>query len=140
MTNYNQALGELDALIQLTFGDASQSKAPIFVDARHNGTKILDSTPETIEPDVKITIKPEYIVQFSEGAFDPRLGMFKDALFHEPSMPKGDIPKAVRFADLLTPEPPVAPRHASTFDSKDLPKPTEDILQAKDDIKKFGYA
>lgn len=86
-----------------------------------------------------MTIKPEYIIQFYEGALDPRLGMFKDAIFHEPSMPKGDIPKAVRFADLLTPNPPVAPQGVSAFEVGDLPKPTEDIAQVKRDVKKWGY-
>ncbi|KAH6645904.1 hypothetical protein BKA67DRAFT_526154 [Truncatella angustata] len=133
------ALNGLEALIQLTFGDVTQSKAPIFIDARCGAASIYDAAPPATEPDVEITIKPEYIIQFSEGVLDPRLGMFKDALFHETSMPKGDIPKAVRFADLLTPDPPVAPKHADAFIGQELPKPTSDISQVKRDIQKFGY-
>lgn len=134
-----QTLGELKAMVQLTFGDASRSEEPIFIDARFDKAKLLDALPDGAEPDTKVTIKPEYIVQFYEGALDPRLGMFKDALFHEPSMPKGNIPVAVRLADLLTPHPPVFPKPASSFDAEKLPKPTEDVGRVKNDIKEFGY-
>lgn len=92
-----------------------------------------------MEPATRITIKPEYILLFSEGNLDPRLGMFKDAIFHEPAMPKGDIPKAVRFADLLTPDPSVELRPASDFQPKELPQPTEDIEQVKRDVQQWGY-
>lgn len=132
-------LKELDTLIQLTFGDASQSEAPIFIDTRSDDAKILDAIPGSDEPAVKVTIKPEYIIQFHEGGLDPRLGMFKDALFHEPSMPKGDIPKAVRFADLLTPNPPVGLEDIGPFEKGELPTPTEDVSQLRKDIKKWGY-
>lgn len=129
----------MGALVQLVFGDYSNSKAPVFVDARTDKAVLLDDLPEGAEPDVKITINPDCIVQFSEGNLDTRLGMFKDAIFHEPSMPKGDIPKAVRFADLLTPHPPDPLKTADFFDPDKLPKPTEDLDQVKKDIKDFGY-
>lgn len=54
-------------------------------------------------------------------------------------MPKGNIPKAVRFADLLTPAPPIPLRHADSFRVEDLPRPTTNIAQVKKDIKNFGY-
>lgn len=43
----------------------------------------------------------------------------------------------IKFADLLTPNPAVAPRMAGTFDR--LPVPTEHIEQVKRDIEEFGY-
>lgn len=109
------------------------------MDARTDKAVLLNDLPEGAEPDVKITINPDYIIQFSEGNLDTRLGMFKDAIFHEPSMPKGNIPKAVRFADLLTPHPPHPLKTADSFDPDKLPKPTEDLDQVKKDIKDFGY-
>lgn len=124
-------LGELKALLQISLGD----KAPFFIDARSDTASILASTDD--EPDTKLNIKPEYIAQFYDGKLEPRYGLFKDAFFNEASMPSGRIPVAIKFADLLTPNPPVAPKHADAFDR--LPQPTEDIEQMKRDIKEFGY-
>lgn len=112
----------------------------MFIDARYGEANLLETVPEGVAPDLSITIKPEYIVQFSEGNLVPRLGMFKDALFHEPSMPKGDIPKAVRFADLLTPAAPGPLPSIDSLNMVALPKATEDIKQIRKDIREFGYA
>lgn len=124
-------LGELKALLQISFGD----KPPFFIDARSGIASILASTND--EPDTKLNIKPEYIAQFYDGKLEPRYGLFKDAFFNEASMPSGSIPVAIRFADLLTPHPPAPPKHADAFVR--LPQPTEDIEQVKRDIKEFGY-
>ncbi|KAI3390771.1 hypothetical protein diail_8681 [Diaporthe ilicicola] len=124
-------LGELKALLQISFGD----KPPFFIDARSGIATILTSTSE--EPDTKLNIKSEYIAQFYDGKLEPRYGLFKDAFFNEASMPSGSIPLAIKFADLLTPNPPVPPKHADAFVR--LPQPTEDIEQVKRDIKEFGY-
>ncbi|KAK7743561.1 hypothetical protein SLS53_004096 [Cytospora paraplurivora] len=125
-------LGQLNGLVSLTFGD----RAPIYVDARSAGpAKLLETSSD--EPNTKVTIKPEYIAQFYEGKLEPRYGLFKDAFFHEASMPKGDIPLAIKFADLITPDPPTPPKPASNFTR--LPQPTEDIDQVKRDVKEFGY-
>ncbi|KAK6071122.1 hypothetical protein SCUP234_09825 [Seiridium cupressi] len=124
-------LGELKALLSTSFGD----KAPFFIDARSGKASILDSTKD--EPDTKLNIKPEYIAQFYDGKLEPRYGLFKDAFFNEASMPSGSVPVAIKFADLLTPHPPVPPRAADTFDR--LPQPTDDIEQVKRDVKEFGY-
>lgn len=132
-------LGELKALIELTFGDAEKSTSAVYIDARFENAALLNSPLEGVEPDVQVTIKPEYIIQFSQGNLDPRLGMFKDALFHEPSMPRGDIPKAVRFADLLTPSPPKPLSSIDCSKLGPLPSPTEDIDTLKSDVKTFGY-
>lgn len=124
-------LGELKALLSITFA----GKEPFFIDARSGIASIVNSTDN--EPDTKLNIKPEYIIQFYEGKLEPRYGLFKDAFFNEASMPSGRIPVAIKFADLLTPHPPVPPKAADTFDR--LPQPTEDIEQVKRDIKEFGY-
>ncbi|KAJ0304943.1 hypothetical protein COL516b_005726 [Colletotrichum fioriniae] len=126
-------LAQLNALISLTFGD----HAPVFVDARSSEAKFLDSCSD--EPDTKVTIKPENISQFYEGKLEPRYGLFKDAFFHEASMPKGNVPIAIKFADLLTPNPPVPPKKVVPGAFARLPEPTEDIDQVKRDIKEFGY-
>lgn len=124
-------LGELKALLSISFGD----KPPFFIDARSGTASILDSTKD--EPDTKLNIKPEYIAQFYDAKLEPRYGLFKDAFFNEASMPSGSISVAIKFADLLTPQPPVPPKFADTFSR--LPKPTEDIEQVRRDIKEFGY-
>ncbi|KAG6353426.1 hypothetical protein INS49_005607 [Diaporthe citri] len=124
-------LGELKALLQISFGD----NPPFFIDARSGTASILASTKD--EPDTKLNIKPEYIAQFYDGKLEPRYGLFKDAFFNQASMPSGSIPVAIKFADLVTPNPPVPPKHADAFVR--LPKPTEDIEQVKRDIKEFGY-
>ncbi|KAK7698021.1 hypothetical protein SLS64_012899 [Diaporthe eres] len=124
-------LGELKALLQISFVD----NRPFFIDARSGTASILTSTND--EPDTKLNIKPEYIAQFYDGKLEPRYGLFKDAFFNEASMPSGRIPVAIKFADLLTPSPPVPPKHADAFAR--LPQPTEDIEQVKRDIKEFGY-
>ncbi|KAF2995135.1 hypothetical protein E8E14_002215 [Neopestalotiopsis sp. 37M] len=124
-------LGELKALLQITFGD----KPPFWIDARSGTATILESCKD--EPDTKMTIKPEYISQFYENKLEPRYGLFKDAFFNEASMPQGKIPVAIKFADLLTPVPPVPPKHADQFAR--LPEATEDIEQVRRDIKEFGY-
>ncbi|KAL0932267.1 uncharacterized protein CTRU02_213220 [Colletotrichum truncatum] len=126
-------LSQLNALISLSFGD----RPPVFLDARGSEAKLADSS--TDEPDTKLTIKPEYISQFYEGKLEPRYGLFKDAFFHEASMPKGNIPIAIKFADLLTPNPPVPPKKVTPGAFPRLPSPTEDIEQVKRDIKEFGY-
>ncbi|KAH9887110.1 hypothetical protein F4778DRAFT_773809 [Xylariomycetidae sp. FL2044] len=128
-------LGQLNALLSVTFG----ALPPFYIDARgnHKDAKLLTSC--TDEPDTKLTIKPDYICQFSEGKLEPRYGLFKDAFFHEISMPKGNIPVAIKFADLLTPNPPVPPKKFSADAYERLPVPTEDIEQVKRDIEEFGY-
>ncbi|KAI8169549.1 Dioxygenase [Colletotrichum sp. SAR 10_70] len=126
-------LSQLNALVSLTFGD----RAPVFLDARGPEAKLLTSCPD--EPDTKITIKPEYIAQFYEGKLEPRYGLFKDAFFHEAAMPKGNVPVAIKFADLLTPNPPVPPKKVVPGAFARLPEPTEDIEQVKRDVKEFGY-
>ncbi|GAW13581.1 hypothetical protein ANO14919_029680 [Xylariales sp. No.14919] len=124
-------LGELKALLCVSFGN----KPPFYIDARSGTAQLADSTQD--EPDVTLNIKPEYIIQFYERKLEPRYGLFKDAFFNEASMPSGRIPVAIKFADLLTPHPPMLPKHADQFDH--LPQPTEDIDQVKRDIKEFGY-
>ncbi|KXH69490.1 hypothetical protein CSAL01_07174 [Colletotrichum salicis] len=126
-------LAQLNALISLTFGD----RAAVFVDARSSEAKFFDSCSD--EPDTKVTIKPEYMSQFYEGKLEPQYGLFKDAFFHEASMPKGNVPVAIKFADLLTPNPSTPPKKVVPGAFARLPEPSEDIDQVKRDIKEFGY-
>ncbi|KAK8115690.1 Phytanoyl-dioxygenase [Apiospora sp. TS-2023a] len=125
-------LTQINALLAVTFGD----RPTFFVDGRGDDeAKILGSCDD--EPDCRLNIKPEYIIQFYENKLEPRYGLFKDAFFNEASMPSGKIPVAIKFADLLTPHPPTPPKPASAFSR--LPEPTEDVEQVKRDIEEFGY-
>jgi ectoine hydroxylase-related dioxygenase (phytanoyl-CoA dioxygenase family) len=127
-------MGEVNGLLSITF----KGKPPFFIDARGSGpAKLLEETSD--EPTCSFAIKPEYISQFYEAKLEPRYGLFKDAFFHEMFMPKGVITQAIKFADLLTPNPAVPPKHYTAADYPNLPKPTEDIEQVKRDVQKFGY-
>ncbi|KAL0940037.1 uncharacterized protein CTRU02_206647 [Colletotrichum truncatum] len=130
---------ELKAILQLRFGDENHSKPPIFVDARGNEAQLLDSLPNDIQPDVQTTIKPEYLIRFHEGTLDPRLGLFQDARLYEPSIPRGDVPKLIRFADLLNKTPTLPLEHTINSSRVGLPKPTKYIEKVKKDIVEFGY-
>ncbi|KAK6822410.1 hypothetical protein PG995_012130 [Apiospora arundinis] len=125
-------MGQLKALLTVSLGE---EKPLIIIDARSGDVLLLDQFIG--EPDTKVTIKPEYIIQFYEGKLEPRYGLFKDAFFHEASMPQGKIPVAIKFADLLTPDPPSPPRLYQP--GMRVPRPTEDIAQVKRDITEFGY-
>lgn len=54
-------------------------------------------------------------------------------------MPKGSISHAIKFADLLTPNPPVPCKKVTPGAFPRLPKPTDDLEQVKTDIEEFGY-
>ncbi|KAI1281507.1 hypothetical protein F5Y07DRAFT_411602 [Xylaria sp. FL0933] len=123
-------LGELKALLLVHLGD----EPPFYIDARSGTAHIIDSTSD--EPDTKLKIKPEYISLFYEGKLEPRCALFRDAILDKASVPIGLTPVAVKFADLLTPHPPLPPKPADQFDR--LPQPTN-IDQGKRDIKEFGY-
>ncbi|TQN63697.1 hypothetical protein CSHISOI_11716 [Colletotrichum shisoi] len=88
---------------------------------------------------VEVTIKPEYIVRFHEGTLDPRMGLFMDARVYEPSVPKGDVPKLIRFADLLNKSPPSLLGKAQDLNPSALPHPSEEIEQIKNDLIEHGY-
>ncbi|KAK8118116.1 uncharacterized protein PG998_006397 [Apiospora kogelbergensis] len=104
-------LSQINVLFTVTFGD----RPTFFVDGRSDEAKILDSCNK--EPECRLNIKPEYIIQFYENKPEPRYG---DAFFNEASKPSGKIPVAIRsFSRLL--------------------KATEDINQVKRDIEEFGY-
>ncbi|KAI1339870.1 hypothetical protein F5Y15DRAFT_415788 [Xylariaceae sp. FL0016] len=128
-------LSQLNALISVSLG----GQPPVFIDARSEGPSatLLEKTEDT--PDAQLTIRPEYIALFYEGQLEPRYGLFKDAFFHETSMPKGNISVAIKFADLLTPNPPTPVTKYTPEAFPRLPEPTEDIEQVKRDIKEFGF-
>jgi len=137
ITNKLPILGEINGLLSITFN----GKPPFFIDARggSKGTaaKLLEETED--EPTCSFAIKPEYIAQFYEAKLEPRYGLFKDAFFHEMYMPKGNISEAIKFADLLTPNPPVPPRHYKPEEWASLPKATEDLEQVRRDLAQYGY-
>jgi hypothetical protein len=61
----------LKALLEIDMGS---SDGPLYLDAREEPK--LVTTAEG-EPDCRLKIKPEYIVQFAEGKLEPRYGLFK---------------------------------------------------------------
>lgn len=63
----------------------------------------------------------------------------KEGFFDETTLPKGEIKVAVKFADMLTPNPPTNLTPISKLDAKQLPRPTEDVDQVRRDIKEWGY-
>ncbi|KAK8014072.1 hypothetical protein PG990_007368 [Apiospora arundinis] len=133
--NNLQTLSRLDALVSISLA----GRAPILVDARaeNSPAKLLDHCQDT--PDAELTIKPHYICQFAEGILEPRLAIFKDAFFHEAYKPKGSIAVAIRFCDLLGPNPPQPLQKYTPEAFPRLPVPTTDLDQVKRDIKEFGY-
>ncbi|KAJ5763853.1 hypothetical protein N7533_002534 [Penicillium manginii] len=120
----------LNALLMINLG----KEEDILVDARQTPPVLLLETTE--EPDCRFQTKPEYLIQFSQGKLEPRYALFKDAFFHEASMPKGDICVAIKFGDLLCPISPVPPK---VLPVASLPTPTEDLDRVRADIAEFGY-
>jgi hypothetical protein len=129
------ALSQLNALISVSVG----ANPPIFIDGRSNKAPALLLTETSDEPDAQLTIKPEYINLFTQGHMEPRYALFKSTFFHEADMPKGKISVVIKFADLLTPNPPMAITKYTPTAFPRLPQPTEDITQVKTDIIEFGY-
>ncbi|RYO81429.1 hypothetical protein DL766_004708 [Monosporascus sp. MC13-8B] len=62
-----------------------------------------------------------------------------DARTYAPSIPVGDVPKLIRFADLLNKTHVTLLKGPEHFDLSKLPRPTEDIEQIKHDLQEFGY-
>jgi len=124
-------MGMLNGLLMVNLG---ANRPDIFIDARGE-PRLLEKTEDT--PDTRLNIKPEYIIQFYEGKLEPRYGLFKDAYFHEASLPQGNLRIAIKFADLLCPVNPSNPKHYQP--GMRLPQPTEDLEQVKRDIREFGY-
>ena len=67
-------MSALNAVLQLDIGLPA---GPIFVDLRDE-PKILKEYDG--EPNCKVKIKPLYIKRFTEGAMEPRYGLFKDGM------------------------------------------------------------
>ncbi|KAK7943846.1 uncharacterized protein PG986_012959 [Apiospora aurea] len=61
-------LHQINALLAVTFGD----RPTFFIDGRGDEAKILESCDD--EPDCRLNIKPEYIIQFYENKLEPRYG------------------------------------------------------------------
>lgn len=65
------AMAPLKALLEIDLGSKD---GPLYLDAREE-PKL--ATTAKGEPDCRLKIKPEYIVQFAEGKLEPRYGLFK---------------------------------------------------------------
>ncbi|KAI7921084.1 hypothetical protein M0657_006262 [Pyricularia oryzae] len=130
-----QDFAELEALISITLSDGTFSKPPVYIDARGGHVGVLDETDAV--PDAQTTLKPGYVIRFHQGILDPRLGLFMDAAANPKTVPTGNVPKIIRWADLLNKTPVQLLRGADSFDR--LPQPTEDLEQVKRDIEEFGY-
>lgn len=124
-------MGMLKGLLVVNLG---ANRPDLIIDARGE-PRLLESTDD--KPDTRVNTKAEYIVQFYEGKLEPRYGLYKDAFFHEASLPQGNQRIAIKFADLLCPINPSPPKHYQP--GVRLPKPTEDLDQVRQDIREFGY-
>lgn len=125
-------------MAKITFSDGEHSDPSIWVDARSSPVKLLDSGPAD-EPLFELTWAPELFGDLKEGRpVDPTILVFFSA---NTGRSKGDLKAAMRFADLITPNPSEAPRTAKELEvaKAELPKPTEDTDQVRRDIRKWGY-
>ena len=110
---------------------------PIIIDAKNGEPKIVESTDEPL--DTEMYLSPEAIDQLKNGITDSRYAILKYAFFSEDLLPKGNMRVAIKFGDMLS---PINPKSLKHFDGNDnsLPKPTTDLDQIKNDIKKWGFA
>ncbi|TLS27313.1 hypothetical protein PpBr36_04272 [Pyricularia pennisetigena] len=132
-----QVFAELESLISITLSDGTHSKPPVYIDARADTVSLLDGTDAV--PEAQTTLKPGYVIRFHEGALDPRLGLFMDARTNPATVPTGNVPRIIRWADLLNKTPVQLLKGAQHIDHDRLPRPTEDLQQVKRDIEEFGY-
>lgn len=58
--------------------DIGLPDGPVFIDLRNEPCQILDQFDG--EPNCSVKVKPLYVKRFSEGAMDPRYGLFKDGV------------------------------------------------------------
>ncbi|GJC92681.1 phytanoyl-dioxygenase [Colletotrichum higginsianum] len=132
-----QAFQEIKALIKVTFSERDRSSAAIWIDARSSPVKLLDSAPaDNAEPSFELSWPPEKFEDLRDGREDPQTAVMMSA---GSGGSKGNLPLAIRFADLITPDPTEPPQTADQLDLNELPKPTEDIDQVKRDLRKWGY-
>ena len=125
-------MSSLKALLEIDLGG---DEGPLFVDGRGEREAKLVKVAKG-EPNCRLKIKPEYIKQFVDGKLEPRYGLFKDGFFDETTLPTGEIRVAVKFADMLC---PVNPTHPQPLKCAQLPVPTEDLDQVREDMRVFGY-
>jgi len=124
------ALSQLNALISVVV----EGNSPVFIDGRPNEGPALLRTDTTEEPDAKLEIKPKYIILFARDGVEPRFALFKGAFSIE-----GNPVGAIKFLDLLAPNPPSPVKNYTPEAFPRLPQATEDLDQVKRDIEEFGY-
>ncbi|TDZ24918.1 Dioxygenase [Colletotrichum orbiculare MAFF 240422] len=131
-----QSFREINGLAKITFSEGSSSEPPIWIDARSSPVKLHDSAPAGDEPLFELAWGPERFEDLYNGREDAQALVFVMA---SKGRSKGDFSQAIRFADLITPDPTDAPQTKDELDPEELPKPTEDIDRVKSDLRKWGY-
>ncbi|KAF4880190.1 hypothetical protein CGCSCA1_v000914 [Colletotrichum siamense] len=119
----------LNMLVELSFGDQPQHS--IVIDARSKRANILERLPENTQADLATKISPEFVLDVMEGRINAQQAF---RLYAQPPCPGAF---ASRFSAL---GPPASVVSRDELDLESLPKPTENIQQIKDDLKKWGYA
>lgn len=142
-----QAFREIDGVFKVTFSDGPYSCPGIYIDARTSPVQLLATAPAGVVDNdydastllFDLTWPPEVFDDLKEGRpVDPAIQVLFSA---KPGHAKGDLKAAIRFADLLTPEPSSPPTTAEELAAAgaELPQPTEDIEQVRRDLRKWGY-
>ncbi|KAL0931436.1 phytanoyl dioxygenase [Colletotrichum truncatum] len=132
-------LGKADTLAEFIVTDKlprGQLTKTLFIDARPNGTRLLESLAEGAEVDVTIILRPDMLFSLANGSLD--INMIARVGFN---ITGKTPPKAYDLLDLLGPKPSKVMDYAEyTFPDAELPKPTTDLSEVKRNIKRFGYA
>lgn len=100
--------------------------------------QLLDSAPaDGAEPLIEYIVAPSEVDDVYSGSVVGRDMVLQPGKLGRTNM--ANLPLAVRFANLLGPEPPAPVKTISELNRDELPKPTEDIDQVRRDLKKWGY-
>lgn len=120
-------IAALKALVEL---DLTSDHPHLFIDARGDDAKILESCEDP--PHVKVRMRPQTVLHLGEGLMDNRYAHHFGYISST-----GDARLAVRFADMLSPKQPASPPDLASHSS--LPQPTTNIEQVKRDLEEFGF-
>ncbi|KAI0395264.1 PhyH-domain-containing protein [Xylariaceae sp. FL0594] len=126
-------LSQLGHLVEVEL----KGKPPILIDGRNYGQSALlltDLSKNSEKTAAQLVIQPKHVILFARGGLEPRFALNVNIVSHD-----GDVAVAVKFLDLLTPDPPSPVKNYTVEDTSKLPQPTEDLDQVKRDIEEFGY-